>query len=236
LAALPAGAVGPKAGRVVLEVRGYIVPARQVLVSPKVAGQVVELPIEEGRVVKAGDVLAKLDPAEYEAALHLARAEALAARARYEKARATKTDVPIYEAELAAAEARVKIAQQRLNGTVVRAPLSGTVLTKKVEVGALVNPQAFSIAAAVCELADLGDLEVDVPIMERDLGRVLKGQRCLIQPLFPQAEYKGHVVRVLPVLDRAKATASVRVRIEIPKGDDRLRPEMSAVVKFLSAN
>jgi multidrug resistance efflux pump len=97
------GADEAKIGNVVVETKGYIVPASQVTVSSKVAGQVVEIRIEEGKQVKEGDVLARLDPAEHEAALQLARAELKLAEAILAKAKeGTST------ADLAIAQAKVK--------------------------------------------------------------------------------------------------------------------------------
>lgn len=63
-AAQPAGEAGT--GKIVLESKGYLTPAHQILVSPKVTGMVVHLDIEEGRAVKKGDVLALLEAVEYE--------------------------------------------------------------------------------------------------------------------------------------------------------------------------
>ena len=54
----------------------------------------------------------------------------------------------------------------------IRAPSDGTILSKKTEVGNLVNPAAFNVAAGICEMADLTELEVDVSVPERDLERV----------------------------------------------------------------
>jgi len=73
----PAAAAAPPAsavGEVALESKGYIVPAHQILVSPKVSGMIVQLNIEEGRRVAKGDVLAVLESTDYEA--DLARAKA----------------------------------------------------------------------------------------------------------------------------------------------------------------
>src|SRR5262249_650544 len=65
----------PNLGEVILEAKGYVVPVNQITVGSRVSGQVIESKIEEGKRVKAGDVLARLDSMEYEAALRLARAE-----------------------------------------------------------------------------------------------------------------------------------------------------------------
>src|SRR5262249_24120593 len=85
-------------------------------------------------------------------------------------------------AEWEAAEADVARADWRLKNCVIRAPISGHILTKKAEKGNVVNPLAFSISASLCEMADLGDLEIDLSIQERDIARVEKGQPCTIMP------------------------------------------------------
>lgn len=53
-------------GKIVLESKGYLVPAHQILVSPKVQGMVVKLDIEEGRRVKKGDLLAEIESIEFD--------------------------------------------------------------------------------------------------------------------------------------------------------------------------
>ena len=87
LVLLTLGADKPAPNNIVLEIRGYLVPVRQVAVSPKVAGEVVEMPIEEGQKVKKGDVLARLDRGEFEADLRLARARMNLALAQVDKAK-----------------------------------------------------------------------------------------------------------------------------------------------------
>jgi RND family efflux transporter MFP subunit len=218
-----------------LEIKGYIVPASQVTVSPKVAGQVVELRIEEGKQVKEGDVLARLDSAEHEAALQLARAELNLAEAGLAKAKegASTADLAIFQAKVKVAQAQVAIAQYRLDETVIRAPVSGTVLVKRAEVGTRIDPKAFQLCASLCDLADLQTLDVEIWAPERDLVKFYPKQPCVIRTdAFPEAVYKGHVVRLLPLADRAKGAVGVRVRVDVPAGDDRLRPELGAVVQF----
>jgi multidrug resistance efflux pump len=70
----PTSAPAPAVGDVALESKGYIVPAHQILVSPKVSGMIVQLNIEEGRRVAKGDVLAILESTDYEADLSRAKA------------------------------------------------------------------------------------------------------------------------------------------------------------------
>jgi HlyD family secretion protein len=152
-------------------------------------------------------------------------------------------------AEYDQAEAdRVK-AKWRLDNCVVKAPITGTILTKKAEEGNIVNPAAFNIAAMVCEMANLAELEVDVAVPERDIAQVFREERgkggkgwqrqlCRVLPeAFPNRPYQGYVSRIMPMADRGKGCVPVRVRILIPEAEAGLylRPDMGAVVRFLNA-
>jgi multidrug resistance efflux pump len=152
---------------------------------------------------------------------------------------AAKADVKQAEADLTGAVAR-------LRGCTVLAPTAGSVLSKKVEVGTLVSPAAFGLPVSVCDMADLRDLEVEVDVQERDIGRVKPGQPCRIMPdaargddAFLKAHpegYAGFVSRRLPVANRAKGSITVRVKVVLPedeKGGEYLLPDMAAVVSFL---
>jgi multidrug resistance efflux pump len=139
-------------------------------------------------------------------------------------------------AELRLAEAELAKAQWRLDNCTVRAPVTGTILTKKAEEGNVVNPIAFNISASLCEMADLSDLEVDLTIQERDISRVFKGQRCRVRAeAYPDRVYDGSVSRLMPIADRAKGAVPVRVKVVVPPAEEGvyLKPEMGAVVAFL---
>lgn len=125
----------------------------------------------------------------------------------------------------------------RLDNTIVRAPVSGTILTKKAEKGNQINPSAFSngLAASLCDMADLSDMEVDLAIAERDIAKVHKGQRCrIVAEAFGDRPYDGEVSRVMPQADRSKGAVPVRVKIMIPRDEEGryLRPDMGAIVTF----
>jgi multidrug resistance efflux pump len=138
-------------------------------------------------------------------------------------------------AEVKAAEARLAKALWRLENCTIRAPVTGTILSKKAEKGSLVSPMSFNVAATLCEIADLADLEVDLGIQERDIRKVELRQRCQIRTdAYPDKVFEGHVDRIQPIANRSKAEIPVRVKIRIPKEDEGkyLRPEMGAVVSF----
>jgi RND family efflux transporter MFP subunit len=235
----PIRADDPKGEPVVFEAAGYVVPCRLVTVSSKVSGQLIQINLEEGKFVKKGEVLARLEDTEFRTKLDAAKAELLIATTQLLKTKAEgkEEDVIIAEARVALARAKMQQAQVQLNATIIVAPISGTILTKKTEVGNVVNPRAFNLSPSICEMADLRELEVTIDVSERDISRLAKGQACLIQlDAFPKTTYKGQVARILPVADRAKGTFPVRVKIAVPDKDTQLKPEMHALVKFLGGD
>jgi len=234
------GAVGPDQDQVVLETKGYIVPVTQVTVSPKVSGSVVEMAIEQGKRVKAGDMLARLDPREYEVELRLARPKQMLDEAELAKVKdgaglpgTSKADLAIAQAKVEVAQAQVDLAQHRLECTVIRAPINGTVLAKRADVGSLIDPKAYQVPASLCDLADLRTVDVEIWVQERDLALVAKGQSCLVRlESFPGTTYRGRVARLVPNADRARGAVGLRVRVEVPEADDHVRPELSAIVQI----
>jgi multidrug resistance efflux pump len=142
------------------------------------------------------------------------------------------------DAQIANAKSEMIKARWQLDNCTIVAPVTGTILAKRAEVGNLVNPNAFAnngLPAGICDLADLADQEVDLSISELDIAKVFKGQYCDIRAeAYPDRPYKGYVSRIMPTGDRAKASVSVRVKIEIPADEvgQYLRPDMGARVTF----
>jgi RND family efflux transporter MFP subunit len=234
-ASLSRAADEPNLGEIVYEAKGYVVPAKQVSVSPKVLGQVVESMIEEGKRVKAGDILARLDPTEYEIALRVARAKLKLAEGELAKAKesGTKADLAIAEAKVELAQAKVALAQYRVECTVVRAPVSGTVVMKQADVGSLLDTRSLNIRGILCDLADFQNMEIQLRVQDKDFAKIAIGQKCQIRlDAFPEKTYGGNVSRILPIADRALGAVEVRVRVEIPKNDESFREEMGAIVSI----
>lgn len=139
-------------------------------------------------------------------------------------------------ADVRQAEAELATAKWNLDNCTVRAPVSGTILTKKAERGNIVNPIAFNVSASLCDMADLADLEVDMTIQERDIAGVFVDQKCRVRPeAFQERVYEGTVSRLMPIADRAKGAIPVRVKLKVPASEEGafLKPEMGVIVSFL---
>ena len=154
------------------------------------------------------------------------------AEARYNKSRAA---IDTLKAQITVAQANHRATEVAFDQTLIRAPFTGMVLTKSANVGDIVTP--FSAAAgttgAVVTMADMETLEVEADVSEASIAKITVGQPAEIQlDAFPDLRLLGEVSRIVPTVDRAKATLLVKVKFV--ERDARVLPDMSAKIAFLS--
>jgi len=260
----------PSSSLSALNATGRVVAARRASVSSKGTGRLEWLGVQEGQMVKDGEVIARLEnrdvaaqreqvaaqvqaaranlaqgmaemddaQAAYRRAQDLAQQKFIAgaaldtAEARFNKARAT---IDTLKAQIAVAEASLRVASVTYDQTLIRAPFTGIVLTKSANVGDIVTP--FSSAAgttgAVVTMADMETLEVEADVAESSIAKIKVGQPAELQlDAFPDLRLLGEVSRIVPTVDRAKATLLVKVKFV--ERDERVLPDMSAKIAFLS--
>ena len=153
------------------------------------------------------------------------------------KARAERTAAGVGDARamIAAAEAAARNAQIGVDYTLIRAPFDGIVLSKSANVGDMITPfsNASESKGAVVTIADMSSLEVEADVSESSVAKVRVGQPCEITlDALPDVRFLGRISRMVPTVDRAKATVMTKVKFEAI--DPRVLPEMSAKVAFLS--
>jgi HlyD family secretion protein len=155
-----------------------------------------------------------------------------AAEARYRKAAAAVLSA---EASIRASNASLRAANVALDYTLIRAPFDAVVLTKNADIGDIVTPigAAANAKAAVVTIADLDSLQVEADVSESNLKEIKSGQPTEIQlDAVPDVRFKGAIHMIVPTADRTKAT--VMVKVKFLDKDNRILPEMSAKVAFLS--
>src|SRR5271166_5456286 len=136
------------------------------------------------------------------------------------------------------AQGQADYAKSLLDATVIRAPVTGTILERSAEKGELVTSGFASTAEGgpqglVVSLADLNDLQVELDIAQDDFARLNPRQKGVVTTdAFPDRKYDGVIAEMSPQANRAKAT--VQVKVQILKPDSFLRPDMNATVKFLA--
>jgi RND family efflux transporter MFP subunit len=154
------------------------------------------------------------------------------AEARFNKSRAA---IQQLQAQISVAQANYRVTEVSYEQTLIRAPFTGIVLTKSANVGDIITP--FSAAAgttgAVVTMADMGTLEVEADVSENSIAKITLNQPTEIQlDAFPELRLMGSVSRIVPTVDRSKATLLVKVKFE--ETDPRVLPDMSARIAFLS--
>src|ERR1700694_113475 len=143
---------------------------------------------------------------------------------------------------MAQAQGQLDYAKAQLDATVIRAPVTGTILDRTAEKGELITAQFASAAAggpqgSVVSLADLNDLQVELDIAQADFARLGPTKRAKVTTeAYPDKEYDGVIAQISPEANRQKATVQVKVQVLNPDKyhDVQLRPEMNATVKFLA--
>jgi HlyD family secretion protein len=146
------------------------------------------------------------------------------------------------EGGLAQAQGQLDYAKSQLDATVIRAPVTGTILDRTAEKGELITAQFASGSAggpqgSVVSLADLNDLQVELDIAQADFARLSPAQKAKITTdTYPDKEYDGVIAQISPEANRQKATVQVKVQVLNPGKypEIQLRPEMNATVKFLA--
>lgn len=154
------------------------------------------------------------------------------AKSRLVRARAA---VASARASLAAAQANERYAQVSVESTRIRAPFDGVILSKTANVGDVVTALASAADSkgAVVVMADMSTLEVEADVSESSIASIRVGQPCEIQlDAIPDRRFQGVVSRIVPTVDRAKATVMTKIRFT--ESDPRILPEMSAKASFLS--
>lgn len=246
----------PSSANAVLTASGYVVAQQKAAIASKATGRLVYLGVEEGDKVVKNQIIARIEDTDVTAALAQSRANNELAKADYDDARqwlerasamfasgtmskaeldAAEARFKRVEASIKSAEASVRASEVALENTRIRAPFNGTVLTKNANVGEVVAPfaAAASSRAAVVTIADMSSLEVEADVSESNITRVKPGAPCEIAlDAYPDVRYQGYVHKIVPTADRAKATVLTKVRFK--ERDERVLPEMSAKVTFLS--
>jgi RND family efflux transporter MFP subunit len=154
------------------------------------------------------------------------------ARARYDKAVASISSL---KAAISVAEANTRAASVAVEQTLIRAPFDGVVLTKNANVGDIITPfsSATDSKGAVVNMADMETLEVEADVAEASIGKIKVGMPTEIQlDAYPDLRLLGEVSRIVPTVDRTKATLLVKVSFR--DKDARVLPDMSAKVAFLT--
>ncbi|CAM8625330.1 AcrA Membrane-fusion protein [Comamonadaceae bacterium] len=217
-----------------LPVSGPIKAVSSAFVKARVAGELQGLTVREGDMVKAGQVLARVDSTEYQARTRQAQQQAESAKAQVDIARRSfennrklveqgfisQTALESSSASLAAAEASfraamagVDVASKSLEDTVLRAPISGQVAQRLTQPG-----ERVAIDGRVLEIVDLSRLEVEANIAAADSLGVKPGQSAKLVVEGSAQSLQARVARINPSAVAGSRSVLVYLSLDKPEG------------------
>jgi len=193
-------------------------------------GRVTRVLVDAGSWVRAGQVLATVEravqtqlAAQQAAQIAAARANAQLAQQNYERSQSlvgrgfvSKADLDAKRAARDAAYAQVRVAQAQLGQTRaeigrldIRAPTSGLILARTVEVGQIVSPGS----PALFRLAEGGAMEMRAQLAQQDVAAIRVGMPASVTPVGTDTALSGSVWQVSPVIDPQSRQGEVRIAI-----------------------
>ena len=236
---------------------GTLNPVVNVQVGSQVSGNIAKLFVDFNSQVKAGQVVAQIDPALFQAAVTQAEGDLASAQAALElaKVNATRTqelfarktssqaDLDQAVANLHQAEANVKIKQGALDKAkadldhcTITSPIDGVVISRNVDVGqtvaaSLQAPVIFQIAN------DLTKMQIDANVAEADVGVLEVGQDVdFTVDAFPTRTFHGKVVQVRNAPITVQNVVTYDTVIGVSNPDLKLKPGMTANVSITIAH
>lgn len=235
---------------------GDLQPVITVDVSSQISGQVKEVYVDFNSRVKAGDVLARLDPSTYEQRLRQAEAELASAEANFqlvqtnarrqrelfEKNLVSQQEIDSIEAQLAQTNATlltrraaVEDAKLNLSRCTITAPIDGMVLARLTDKGRTVAaslnaPTLFTL------VNDLSKMQINAAVAEADIGTIAEGQDVnFTVDAFPNRTFRGSVRQVRNAATTNQSVVSYATIIDVNNQDLRLKPGMTANVSIIVA-
>ena len=236
---------------------GTLNPVQNVQVGSQVSGNIQKLFADFNTVVKAGQVIAQIDPVVFQANVNQAEGDVANARAALELARlnmartqalvakqnSAQSDLDQATAALHQAEANLKIKEGALQKTqadldhcTITSPIDGIVISRNVDVGqtvaaSLQAPVIFAIAN------DLSKMQIDANVAEADVGAVAVDQNVeFTVDAFPTRTFQGKVVQVRNAPITVQNVVTYDTVIGVANPEQKLKPGMTANVSIVAAH
>ena len=235
---------------------GTINPVVNIQVGSQISGIIQKLFVDYNSPVKAGQIVAQIDPATYKAAVMQAEGDLASAKAALELAQVnarrneelrktnatSQANVDQTVATLHQAEASVRIkegalerASVDLERCTIASPIDGIVISSSISVGqtvaaSLQAPVLFTIAN------DLAKMQIDSNVAEADVGNVEEGQAVeFTVDAYPTRAFHGKVIQVRNAPNTVQNVVSYDTVIEVKNDDLKLKPGMTAIASIIVA-
>jgi RND family efflux transporter MFP subunit len=228
---------------------GNIEGTNEVMVFSQIPNRITSIEAYVNDWVEEGDLLAIVKNTQLKQAVKQAEAGLESARANYENALtewkrikklyeenavsesqydAVKTQKQNAESGLDQAEAALESAQERLNDSYLRAPISGIVSARNYDIGDQTSPQQPAYG-----IVNMDKVKIKVDVVEEDLGQIKQNNKVYVAVnAYPDTVFEGKVDKVYPTIDPRTRTATVEILLD--NEDRKLRSGMYATVNIVT--
>ena len=198
---------------------GSVAAVHQVTINPEVGGRVTKIFFEPGSTVKAGDPLVQLndapehgDLASYEAQARLDEIEVQRSSQLAQRQFASKEILDQRQSQLDQAQAMIVKTEALIAQKLIRAPFSGQLGTRRVEVGQYLTP-----GAPIVTLTDLSTLYVNFTLPTQMRSQITIGQRVNVTvDAFPGRDFKAEITTIEPQISADTRTMTVQATMKNP--------------------
>jgi len=203
-----------------IQAQGEIKAFREVILQSDIAGKVIKLNLFEGQTVQKGDIIVQLDDRVYQAKLKQAQAKLKHSQQKYlriktlvEKGTGSASEAEDAAADLKFHEAEVALATINVDKTQIKAPFSGILGLKDVDVGDYITP-----GQALVNLVDINTIMVDFHLPEKYISDIQEKMTVnLVADSIPGKVFAGVIYAIAPTLDATMRSLHARAKFSNPK-------------------
>jgi len=248
-------AVAPRDIVVSASAAGAIEPVTTVEVKSKASGEIFEIRVETGDSVNAGELLVRVDPRVPQATLRQAEADLRLAKAQLENAQSklrrseelhktqsiteqeyedSRLAVASATAQLVRAERSLEDARIAAEDTEVKAPISGVIIQKNIEIGTVISSATREVGGGtvLLQMANLDTVQVRALVDETDIGKIKAGLDVTITvDAYPNRPFRGQVLKIEPLATVTQNVTMFPVLVRIPNTEGLLKPGMNSEVE-----
>lgn len=227
-----------------VSVTGKVVSQEETDLSFKLSGRVEAMFVNIGDKVKKGQKIATIDRGILNEQLRGAEQDLIAQRntlydMKTNKRRLTYTwaQEDAQRARIKSSEEQVNIVLEQISETTLYSPVSGTVITKNVEVGETTVANAVTANTSVVTIAGEGDLEIQANVPESDIVKVALGQKAdaTLDAFTSQDIFQSEVIEIEPSSTVIQDVVYYKIKLKFPTPDSRFKNGMSADVNIHTA-
>lgn len=215
---------------------GTLISSEEVELRSEISGKVTNIFFTEGKRVKKGDVLVKINDSELQAALKKNKAKEFLARDRefrykqlLEKNLTSQQEYDLQLSELNSVLADVEFTEAQLAKTEIAAPFDGVVGLRSVSVGSYISPQT-----KIASLQSINPIKVDFAVPQKYFGLISEGKIINVKLPSSGKTYSGKIYAIEPKID--ENTRTIQARAIIPNDKGELTPGAYVEIEIILEN